>query len=402
MKKKTVLAVVDHITQTLPTSDGTYLEPIAQHYLKALSALFEHKAHVEHLKVDVWQRVIDFCLLGINQYLEENDGTPAGLSRSFSGLGSGSLAANGHGPSRAGSVSKQNVEELFHTILLLVSAPNAPIATRYDVLAETTMHFLRLSNSSVSQVHQLAFSIINAVLMFTRSDRTSFSVTLSQDAIPAICRFWQGKSVAKDEMLNTVRDEMMILLVHVHLHLEKSVKEEDNPDLLTRLEGLSDVLRADYAKRSGRDQLHLDDVEMIDIGGKLVNSHPFSLDNFRLRPFIPRAERNWAHLQLIGVLERLLRMERQRDMPSEDLEVSKVDNYPRKRQKTAQLSDRLLDPLISSDESSRIAGLHILPFVLHDFQLPTEELSILLRQLHICAQDKRGNIAAWALLAISR
>lgn len=403
MKKKTVKAICQHIIQTLPTSDGTYCEEIAQPYLKSICVLLEYRPHVEQLASKVWEEVIDFCLAGIDQYLEENDGEPPGLSRSFSGLGSSSSAANGNSSSRSGSISRQNLEDLFQIVLHLVSAPNAPIVRKYEVLADSTMRFLQLPNPSMGQVHQLAFSTLNSVLMFTRSDRISLSLSISQKAIPVIIRLWQGRAVAKDEMINTVRDEMMILLVHVHLHLEKCITEGTNSDLLSRLGDLADVLREDYEKRSGRDQLHLDDVEMIDIGLETGNRHPFSLSLFRLRPFVLRAERNWTHLQLIGIIERLLRMGKQRSLPDDDPDVD-VDDYdnPRKRQKVSSVSDRLLDPLLADDEDSKVAGLQVLPFVLQHCELSTEELSVLVPRLQNCAIDKRGNVASWALLAIAR
>ena len=401
LRKKTVKAICQHIIQTLPSSDGEYFEPIAQYYLKTLSTLFKYKPHVEQIREDLWELVLEFCLNGIDRYLEETDGEPAGLSRSFSGLGSGSLAANGNNSSRTGSVSRQNLDDLFQIVLHLVSAPSAPIHTMYGRIADSTLRFLQLPNSSMSQVHQLAFSVFNAVLLFTRSNYVPLSLFLSQQAVPIISRFWQERTLTKDEMTTSVRDQMMTFLIHAHPHLEKSIVDEDEPDFLTRMEGLADVLKADYARRSGRDQLHLDDIEMIDIGVGLVNHHPLNLDGFSLRTFDDRAERNWTHVLLIGVIERLLRMGK-KTTHSDDSDVDGNGIKPRKRQKVSAVSDRLLDPLIDDDEDSRLAGLHVLPFVLHNCQLTTKELSTLLRQLHICVQDKRGNIAAWALLAVAR
>ena len=129
LKSKTVTAVVDHVIQTIPKPEGGYCEPIATHYLRALSALFEHPPNAEHLKLTRWTEVIDFCLEGINQYLEENDGEPSGLSTSFSGLASGTLArstsGNGFQPSQSGSLTRQNVEDLLQTMLSVVSISNA-------------------------------------------------------------------------------------------------------------------------------------------------------------------------------------------------------------------------------------------------------------------------------------
>lgn len=409
LKRRTVQAVCQHILQIIPSQTGGYVGVFVT-YLKTLTTLFEHKPHAEQLHAGFWLQLIDFCLTGINQYLDENDGEPSGLSRSFSGLGSSSLASNGHSSSKASSISRQNVDELFQILLCLVSAPNAPLGgvlvddnleDRSEEIAQSTIRFLQLPNSFISQVHQLAFSIINRVLLFTRSDRMPLSLSIAKQAIPIICRFWQGRAVAKDEMINSVRDEMMILLVHIHLYLEKIFLEQDDSDLQTRLEDVADVLRADYARRKSRDQLHLEDIEMIDIGVECTKRHPFTLEIFRLRPFIPRAERNWTQLQLIGTIERLLRKRQQRNDAKEELEVDEDEN-PRKRQKRTPVSDRLLDPLITDDEDARVAVLQLLPFVLHNCTLSTEELSALLRQLHIYVQDKRGNVAAWALLAIAR
>lgn len=294
-------AVIEHITQTLPNANGEYCEPLSQHYLKALAAVLDHKANVEHLKVATWLDVVDFCLRGIKQYLDNSDGEPPGLSRNLSGLGSAQVSGSGtkfstgnsRSQSQAGPVSRQNAEDLLQCLLSLVSAPNAPLSERADDLVTCIILFLRSQGSTASQIHQLAFSILNAVLSFTRADRTTFSQSIAQDVIPVICRFWQGKSVAKDGMMNSVRDEMLVLLLNVHLHLERSIiEDEENNELIMKLEDLVDVLKVEYSKRLDRDRLQLDDLEMMDFSAGSLNLPPFRLNAFRLRSHNNRAERN--------------------------------------------------------------------------------------------------------------
>jgi ataxia telangiectasia mutated family protein len=401
---------VDHIIQTLPKADGEYCEPIAQHYLKALSAIFKHTANVERLKTEKWLELVDFCLQGVNQYLHDNDGEASGLSRSFSSLGSNhfsgsvpkSVVGNGRAHIQNGSISRQNAEDLLQTLLSLVSASNAPLAKRYQAVADCTMRFLVSQSSTVSQLHQVAFSIVNAVLFFTRVDHTAFSQSIANDAVPIIWRFWQGKNVAKDEMLSSVRDEMLTLLLIIHPHLERSLKDGDTSDLLSKLEDLLDVLRADYARRLDRDQIQLDDLEMEDLGAKPIETIPFRLYAFRLKPFNIRAERNWANLLIIGILERLVNIGDEKRKLATDIEEPDGDRHPRKRQRTSQSLDKVLDPLKSTDENVRMAGLQMVPFVLQEYQLSPSALTALLHELHNCASDKRGNIASWALLAIAR
>jgi len=129
---------------------------------------------------------------------------------------------------------------------------------------------------------------------------------------------------------------------------------------------------------------------------------PFSLNIFRLRPHNLRAERNWGNLQAIGVLERLVGLGHQKTKSGDQIEGLNNDQHPRKRQRVAQSSDRLLTILKFEDEKSRIAGLQALPFILQDCELSTAVLEKFLDELRSCASDKRGNVASWALLAIAR
>ncbi|KAH7343071.1 serine/threonine-protein kinase-like protein tel1 [Rhexocercosporidium sp. MPI-PUGE-AT-0058] len=397
----TVEAVLEHITQTLPKPGGGYYEPLSQHYLKALSALFKHQANVEHLKSEVWIQAVDFCLLGINSYLDDQETGPAS-SRNHSGLGanhpSSSATRNGH--SQEGSLSRSNVEDLFQILHLLLGAPNIPLAARYSAIGDTTIRFLRMSGASASQLQQVAFSTLNVVLRFARTDQTSFCQVVAQEVLPIICRFWQGKALAKDEMLNSVRDEMLIFVFYVHLHLERIIADGGAPELLSKLEELLEAFKADYARRSDRDQLHLGDLDMADFGKRRSGETPFCLYAFQLRPHNVKAERNWAILRSIGIIDRLVTLGQQQlsvETNRHDLD----DNRPSKRQRVMHVPDRLLDLPRAKDENLRLAGLQILPFVLQDSQLSAPVLLKLLNQLLICAADKRENITSWTLLAIA-
>ncbi|RFU31795.1 hypothetical protein B7463_g4570, partial [Scytalidium lignicola] len=406
LRWKTVEAIVDHIIQTLPNADGEYCEPISQHYLKALSAVFEHRSNVEHLRVGKWLEVVDFCLHGIELYLEENGGEVDGISPSVGGgesSGFKSLARSSAGHQRlAGSVSRQNAEDLLHCLMCLVAAPNCPLKKRADNVASNIIHFLQSQGSGVSRMHQLAFSIVNYVLIVTIADRTSFTQSLTRDLLPIISRLWQGKAIAKDEMLNSVRDEMLIVLLTTHLHLERSLRDEGFiSDLPSKLMDLLSALRADYARRLDRDQLQLTDLDMTDLGSGTKTNRPFILDIFSVRPHNKAAERNWAILYIIGLLERLVKLGT-KDHTNSDIDDNNENKQPRKRRRIEGQYDTLLDPLMSEDRAVQLAALQTIPFVLHHCDLTPSTLTELLNRLSICASDKRENIRSWALLAISR
>jgi ataxia telangiectasia mutated family protein len=408
LKAKTVESVVDHKTQKHPNTDGDYCKHIAQHYLKTLCIVLKHRPNVEHLKQKTWDDTVEFCLQGLIQYLNDNEADPSDLSRSLSGLGadrfSGSLgnsaSSNGRIQTQNGSVSRQNAEDLLQVLSCLVSLPNAPLLERCDEIATTIIRILGSQGSTLSQLQKIAFSILNAVLSVIREDRCSLSKAIARQAVPVICRFWQGKSVAKDEMLSSVRDEMLILLFLTHLHLEHSIVE-DTEDFVSDLKDLLEVMRAEYGRRSERDQLQLEDIDLSDLGSAAADVTPFQLHGFRLRLHNIRAERNWANLKVIGILERLVSLSDEKTTHSAGI-LEDAAKHPRKRQRTTRSWDRLLIPLKSEDQNMRLAGLQVLPFVLQQSQLSPRILTDLLDQLGVCASDKRGNIASWASLAIAR
>jgi ataxia telangiectasia mutated family protein len=405
LKSRTVDAVADHIIQVLPTTDGGYVELLADNYFKALSALFECPENVERLKPEVWFNIVDFCLRGINEYLGDPDGELSGLSRPFSGLGTGSSSSsmtrtNSRGQSKPNSRINQNVSDLFQTVLQLVSAPNAPLLERYVSITESTILFLQSQSSSVNQVHQTAFGILNTILRLTRMERTSFSQSVACKTIPIMSRVWQGKSLAKDEMLNHVRDEMFIFMFSIFLHVERGLKDEKNHEIGSDLEELLDALRADYTSRSERDQLQLDELELAYLEQR-IQASTFHLDLFQLRPHATKAERNWALLLIIGILERLVSLGQQLRQSTGHDEIHEEDLHPVKRQRPTNALDRMVTPLRAIDEKSKTAELQILPFVLQECQLSASELVTLIAQLHQCTGDKRGNIASWALIAMA-
>lgn len=410
LKTKTIDAIIDHITQTLPQDNGEYFPGLAQYYLKALSFVFEHKPNVERLQTSSWIDVVMFCLNGINNYIEAVEAEPLGLSRSFSGLGTGhtpgslpkSSLGSGNSQNKSGFVSRQNVEDLLTTLLPLVSTPNAPLLERSKDIVTSVVRMLRLQPSAVSAVHQLAFSILNAVLFCCREDRSSLLQNVAQESIPIISRFWQGRITAHDQMLNSVRDETLILLFTCQLHLERSLMDETTPDLALNVVDLLNVMRVEYSKRSDRDQLQLENLEILNLGDSPREVTPFRLRAFCLRPNDIRGERNWAILQALGLLERLVSLEDKRKKPDLPATENNLEKHPRKRQRISQAGDRLVDPLKSEDESVRLAGLQVLPFILHEFQLSASALEEVIEQLINCTADKRGNIASWAFLAIAR
>lgn len=313
------------------------------------------------------------------------------LPKSSSGLGI---------PKVANSVSRPNVEGLCQILFSLLSTTSNPSSPTLEKAAAIIMRLLQYQNSNVSKLHQVAFSVLNIVLSFFGEHRTSFSFSIGRELLPLICRLWQGNP--KDEMINSVRDEMLISLYHIHLHLESNIMSNEDGELHSNLNDLLDALKSDYSRRADRDQLQLDDLEILDLSSRQMSCDTFRLHCFRLKSYNNRtAERSWANLLAMAILERLVRIREHINQVKTKV-GDDSDIYPRKRQRVSQSSERLLDPLKSGDQNIRLAGLQLIPFLLQDCKLTASSLKELLDHLSNCALDKRSHIASWALLGIAR
>lgn len=399
-KAKTIKAITEHVIQTLTTADGSLFEPISQHYIRVLQPILEHKFLVEHLKADTWFTLLDFCVVHISQYVADNESELPGLSRSFSGFGSGSLLSSGRLSNAKGTISKQILEELMAMLEHLVTATNAPVLERYRELADCTLRFVQLPHLTPSQVFQHALRILNATVALTRTEHTDYTLELVKQAIPTLSGFLRNRLMTrKDESLTTIQDEILIFLIQCRLHLEKGVTQDGAASLLSELETLSDVLHADYAKLPHREQLQLNDLELSDVHSHM--HHPFWLPLLRPRPFVDRGESIWAQLQIIGCIESMLHNKEKDRQEDADMRGIEDEAQPRKRRKTSHTLKRYLRPLLQSDEGSRGAHLHTLLFILHEIEFNADDLLEILQQLHACVHDKRGNIACWAFIAIA-
>jgi ataxia telangiectasia mutated family protein len=413
LKKKTVKAVIEHVTQLLPTSNGEYCAGLNQFYLKVLGTLLEHEPHVEHLDEDDWTATVDFCLHGISDFSREgrgedqlSNGTPTSLPYQGSSSGRASttkLSVRSAGNrNSANAVTRKNSEELLECLLYLVSANNAPIIERAEEIIQGIMQFLRSHGFLVNPIHQVAFSALNVTLSSMNTDRTSLTQSLAPDLIPIIGRLWSSKSLSKDEMLNSVKDEMMVTLLQLRLHMERFVIDNSAKGFQKDVEELETILRNDYGKRVDRDQLQLDDLDLGSFSSEEFESKAsIRMGSLKLRNHAIRAERKWAILKSLCVLDELLHV---RVPPlSEDEEGNAIDDsiHPRKRRRIAQRYDGFAMRLGSQEAGERLAALQTIIFMLPDQSLSKEALGDLLNLLLSCIADQRGEICSWALLAIA-
>ncbi|GJC90958.1 serine/threonine-protein kinase TEL1 [Colletotrichum liriopes] len=402
LKRKTMLALVDHITQSLPGpgpghGDEAYVEPLLKDYVKALVALLSHQPNVEHLATlgaDGWLACVDFCTDALERYLENADRDRDSGSRASPAPGTASMGFSTGRSTNAsqripGRIHRGTVQDLLHCIYLLVLPPNAPLWQRSRDLSKTLTQVLQLRHLGLSQVIQLSFASINILLAGIQTDDISQASNLARDLVPLISHWWQARTVSQDEMLNSVRDEMLKTIFIIHLHLERLVCHEENEGIQKDVEDLIESLWLEYSRRNLRSQLQLDDLTFV---SRLPDDY-FRVSLFGLRIHNRDGERRWALVQNLAILERILWKSRKyarSQSPGEQ---------PRKKRRTHGSATRLQEKLQSHSPAVQRISLQLVPFLLGLDTFSSREVADLFADIAAFVGDKDTAVSSWAMLA---
>ncbi|KAK5164179.1 hypothetical protein LTR04_001989 [Oleoguttula sp. CCFEE 6159] len=130
------------------------------------------------------------------------------------------------------------MEELILCVRQLMLAPNAPILERAQQVLEGLIAFLQPA-TSVGRAHPDAFAAINSVMSRTSLDNGILTERSTLQLIPLIKDFWSLKTTS-------LKDEI-----------------PDAEAFVSDVESLMDVLYTDYSKRSDRDLLQVDELDLV-------------------------------------------------------------------------------------------------------------------------------------------
>lgn len=405
LRRKTLLAVIDHIIETLPGPDGDFVQPLLQDYIKALVSLLGHAPNVELLATygsEGWFSCVDFTLQVINQYVQvgESDSGPSraspapGTGRTMSSITSTFSSTASSTQRSSGRMYRSHIQDLLQCLVFLSHTSNAPLIQRTPAISSAVLQLLQLRSWGIGQLHQLAFSLINNILMLTQTEDTTQASSLAVDSIPLISSWWQARSASEDDaLLNGVRIEMLNVIYNSHLQLEAIVKQGADSSILEHVENLSDMLWSEYSRREDRAQLQQDDL--------VYSKHPtdnsiFSLGTFSLRAFNTEAEKKWAVVQMLALLEGLLWRSSPPAVPSTE------DERPRKRHRTTSSSNRLRQKLRSMDGTIQYTALQVVPYFIAYVKTNEEEALELLPILISLTSHKYNKLANWAFIACAR
>lgn len=405
--RKTLLAVVDHITQTLGQKDD-FVPPLLQDYIKALTEVLSRPAHVEILARrggEKWEECVDF-LLDVAQFMlpDEEEGTTAlTLARGSPAPGPGSGYGRSTGRSTPSTQSQRRVgpgeggplKDVLEGLYHLVTAGNAPLLRRYTEITEVVLRVLSLKQLSLGSLQTLAFAIINVLFSETHADDLAHSCSMVQNLLPLMSYWWRSEKVSQDEVIRALRIEISRSIFLTHLHIEHLVINSSDEGIRLDVEDLVENLWSEYSKRSEAFRLQLSDITF---STSSLSKYGLQLDVFGLRPHNVYGEGHWAVVQNLAFLERIMVLSNEKHQEA----TTEHDEQRRKRRRIRLDMSRIRLKLKLTDVAVRRTALQLVPFLLASNSLSRDELLDLLPDLVALASDKNPVTASWALVASAR
>ncbi|KAJ6444751.1 Serine/threonine-protein kinase tel-1 [Purpureocillium lavendulum] len=403
--RKTLLALIDHITQVLPGPNDDYVTPLLQDYVKALVEVLRRPCHVELLaRKDgpAWISCVDF-LLDVCVYIlpREARSSVSALNRDSPAPGTPTLWSTGRSSGsnqsqkRANQADGKPLLDALEGLRCLVQAANAPVVQRAKDVTDLALRVLGLKNLSLDTTQSLCFAITNATFAAIQADDFQFSNSLVKSLLPLMSYWWRADKVSQDEAIKTLRNEISKTIFLAHLHIEYLTTRASDAAVRNDVENLVEPLWLEYAKRGEPFRLQLHDLTF---DTSSLPEDSLRLPTFGLRYHNADGESHWALVQNLALLEAtLLRIRRK----ANGAESDRLEQ-PQKRRRTQESSSRIRMKLKSRDGNEQRTALQLVPFLIAANVLEAAEVHDLLADLATCASSKHTTTASWALIACAR
>ncbi|KIY04032.1 uncharacterized protein Z520_00724 [Fonsecaea multimorphosa CBS 102226] len=383
---RTALSVLDHIIDTLPTSDGCLCEPLQNDYLKSFRILLGYAPHGEHMRPKQWQGYVDFALECLTIGLEDgmvDDGISSSRDTTMTPRNGPHLSVRlSHTSSRSTSMgSASNFEDIWAALKCLTFFVNAPLMSRAAIIAEKAQDFLQVDRRG----QEGAFETVNNLLFVSLAEDVALTQTLLSNLIPVIRRLWPSRSILLQQQM------LLTLFTCRYLFLAQKAPWPAIDSAL--LEPLLITMLSEYRTRNERDILHFDDLQPI----LASENTPLQLKQFKPVRSSPRAITSWFILSIIACLVIGLSLKRHSEGDTTD-----TAEVPRKRQKVQSRLDEILELAVVGTGQEKLVALQVILFL---FDQPggieqewTKDLYKLLPDLG----SEDPTIQTWILLIFSR
>ncbi|KAE9972679.1 hypothetical protein EG327_009430 [Venturia inaequalis] len=413
IRAKTVKALIHHILQTLPVpGEQKFFEGLSQPYIKCLSIICEYQPHVEHLKTRVndqgtdevnrqplsWQDVVEFCIEGIAMLQDQAVPEPSPLpsSNGSSLLRTSTLSISRRlrddtpqpARSQRSSAVKSELDDLIICLHHLTRATNAPVPEMAESILSTLIQYLRASEKGRSSLH-FTFAAINSVLSKVGSSSIDKTHAAVLELYPIIKELWQSRTPS-------LKEEMLITLILTRNHVSSILFLPKHASFAADVENLFEALQSDYSRRLERDQLQLNDLNLICASTSQSPSF-LVLPSFHLSGRSVPSENQWSVLHLMAHYVHLLDANKKRTHEKPD---QNGHEEARKRRRPSYLLSDIARQVATGINSSRISALQTISFYTSLSQLNPSEIREILDSVTPVLADQHGPTASWAMVAI--
>ncbi|KAF3385601.1 Serine/threonine-protein kinase tel1 [Penicillium rolfsii] len=390
IRAKTVRAIIDHITETIPVPGDGLWAPLSGDYMKCLASILQYPPHIEHLGHSDWERLIDFCLDVINT--QQSDESQLSIRSGHRSAPEDSLdASDGRSTpqrmtpapgNREKFVGDRNtVGEVLACIQLLTSSPSAPIHSAAESIMKGLVELVKSSCLTAGNAHQLAFSSINTVVSRVLFDQSELARSFLTDLIPVIRRLWSTKLQSlKDELLATI---MLCLIIFADAAYKKP-----SESLVRLVEGLASSLQSEYVKRPDRELLQADETVFYQKGGD--GDGPI----YGPRLGNARSEHNWT---VIWALANMLKLTAKAAV--QDLDQAALGEVSSKRQRLASGVDDVFRDAISGTSAQKICALQMVPFLEAEVDIDTKQSFV--QRVIPNILDDNSTVSTWTMIALT-
>ncbi|KAJ5782365.1 hypothetical protein N7457_004139, partial [Penicillium paradoxum] len=388
LRTKTVRAIIDHITETIPIPGEGLWEPLSLDYTKCLTSLLRYRPHAEHLDGQDWENLISFCLASIA--LRENEESQLSIRSGHRSVLEDQDASDSRStPSRMAMTpapisrdklggSRNVIEEVVICIQLLTTSPNPPLQTTAQSILAGLTEFVE--SSVAGNAHQLAFNSINSVITKVLFDQSELARSALLGLVPVIRRLWATK-------LPTLKEELLATLVLLMVVLADTARKDPSESLAHDAEGLADMLHSEYVRRPEKEILQIDETTLYQ--NEACQSRPI----YGPRLGLARSEHNWTIIWLIAELHKL----------SEDINTHIRSGLPRegsnKRQRFSSEIQDIVRDSVSATSTKRICALQLIPFLESEIEVETKESFF--KQLVLNISDPNGAVSSWTMIALT-
>ncbi|OGE53232.1 hypothetical protein PENARI_c008G12144 [Penicillium arizonense] len=387
---KTVRAIVDHITETIPIPGEGLWDHLSADYTKCLASLLRYRPHAEHLDEEDWENLISFCLAGIG--LRENESQLSIRSCYRSAHEDPDASDSRSTPSRMtpaptsreGHSGNRNVQEsLVLCIQLLTAVLHPPIQNTANSILHGLVDFVTSPSIVAGNTHQLAFSSINAVITKVMFDQTELVRSSLLSLVPVIRRLWSSTK------LQGLKDELLVTLMLSIIILVDTAGRDPSESLAHDVEVLANSLHSEYVRRSEKEALQIDDIIFYQ-NAIAEQSRPI----YGPRLGNAKSEFNWT---LIWIIAELLKLSDDINTRVKNLGSPRGDSNKRQRF-SSELQDVLRDST-SATSTRRICALQLVPFV--EPKLDPETKISFFKRLVPSITDDHASVSSWTMVALA-